>query len=59
MPLYVYECKECKTKVEMLQAFNDPKPDCNKCSSSMKKKIVATNFSLKGSGWARDNYGLK
>lgn len=25
----------------------------------MTRKICATNFSLKGSGWARDNYGLK
>jgi len=25
----------------------------------MKKQIAATNFSLKGSGWAKDNYGLK
>jgi len=25
----------------------------------MNKKVALTSFSLKGDGWAKDNYGLK
>jgi len=59
MPLYVYKCETCDKKVEILQAFGDPKPDCDKCEVAMKKQVALTSFSLKGGGWAKDNYGLK
>ena len=59
MPLYVYKCEVCEETVEKLQAFEAAHPDCEKCSKQMKRQIAATNFSLKGPGWARDNYGLK
>ena len=59
MPLYVYKCEECGKKVEILQAFGDPKPSCDQCLCEMKKQIAMTSFALKGGGWAKDNYGLK
>jgi putative FmdB family regulatory protein len=59
MPLYVYKCESCDKKVEILQAFNDPKPICKSCSCDMKKQVALTSFHLKGGGWANDNYGLK
>ena len=59
MPLYVFKCEECGEKVEVLQAFGDPQPSCQECGASMKKQIAMTSFSLKGAGWAKDNYGLK
>ena len=65
MPLYVYKCEVCQTKVEILQAFGDPCPHCDACtlddeaSVPMKKQVALTSFSLKGGGWAKDNYGLK
>jgi len=65
MPLYRFVCKFCGTVREVLQAFGDPSPYCGACSSErgthkeMKRTICATNFSLKGDGWAKDNYGLK
>ena len=59
MPLYQFECGDCGAKKEILQAFGDPSPTYLSCSSDMTRKICATNFRLKGSGWAKDNYGLK
>tara|TARA_A100001391_G_scaffold189923_1_gene161799 strand:+ start:969 stop:1118 length:150 start_codon:yes stop_codon:yes gene_type:complete len=44
---------------EVFQSFADPWPDCTECNKQMKKKPALTSFSLKGSGWAKDNYGLK
>tara|TARA_Y100000114_G_scaffold154850_1_gene177732 strand:- start:720 stop:905 length:186 start_codon:yes stop_codon:yes gene_type:complete len=59
MPLYVYKCEDCGKRVEILQAFDDPQPDCAKCATPMKKQVALTSFALKGGGWAKDNYGLK
>ena len=65
MPLYLFVCPNCKQRSEVLQAFGDPSPHCGACaidrgtSVDMERKICATNFTLKGSGWAKDNYGLK
>jgi predicted nucleic acid-binding Zn ribbon protein len=45
----------------MLQSMSAAAPKCCECSSTkdMRKLISATSFALKGSGWAKDNYGLK
>ena len=59
MPLYLFKCESCKRKLEKLMPFGGPTPVCEDCNVEMKKQIAATNFSLKGSGWAKDNYGLK
>jgi putative FmdB family regulatory protein len=58
MPLYVFECKPCDHVVEVLQKFGEVQPDCTKCHKQMKKKVALTSFTLKGAGWAKDNYGL-
>jgi len=42
-----------------MQKFGDKWPDCSVCQKQMKKKPSLTSFSLKGDGWAKDNYGLK
>jgi putative FmdB family regulatory protein len=59
MPLYVFECNACDKKVEVLQKFEDLWPTCSDCDKQMKKSVALTSFSLQGSGWAKDNYGLK
>jgi putative FmdB family regulatory protein len=59
MPLYVFECNSCDKKLEVLQKYQDAWPDCPGCSKRMKKSVALTSFSLQGSGWAKDNYGLK
>ena len=61
MPLYEYRCGECNFQVELLQSMGARAPKCCNCDAlePMKKLISATSFALKGSGWAKDNYGLK
>ena len=65
MPIYVYKCPNCDKQVEILQPFDAVAPHCGDCaldrgtSTEMKKQVALTSFSLKGGGWAKDNYGLK
>ncbi len=59
MPLYVFACDICGKSTEILQKFADPWPDCTECTRQMSKKPARTSFTLKGGGWAKDNYGLK
>ena len=59
MPLYEYECEQCGRQEEVLQKHYDPAPVCDPCKSVMKKQVSRSSFSLQGSGWAKDNYGLK
>ncbi len=58
MPLYEYKCNSCEANKEVLQKFDDPPPRCSVCTQDMVKKVSVTSFSLKGDGWAKDNYGL-
>ena len=64
MPLYEYQC-QCGKTVEILQKVGAQAPYCGACaidrgtSVEMKKMVSRTSFSLKGEGWAKDNYGLK
>lgn len=60
MPVYEYRCSECSFEVTLLQKMSDDAPTCCNCSSNkeMKKLMSSTSFLLKGSGWAKDGYGL-
>lgn len=55
MALYEFKCKECGTKMEILQKFNDPDPICG-CGFVMKRQISHSSFVLKGSGWYASDY---
>jgi len=59
VPLYEYECESCGKAEEVLQKHHDPPPVCDQCKYEMRKKVSVSSFSLQGSGWAKDNYGLK
>jgi putative FmdB family regulatory protein len=59
MPIYEYKCKKCSKKVEELQGYNDPAPECKECKEAMVRLISQPSFHLKGSGWYKDHYGLK
>jgi putative FmdB family regulatory protein len=61
MPIYEYRCPDCGYEFERIQSFkDDPITDCPTCESDrVKKKISLSAFSLKGSGWYKDHYGLK
>jgi putative FmdB family regulatory protein len=53
MPIYAYQCTECRHEVEVLQKISDaPLIDCPSCHrSSLVKQVTAAGFQLKGSGW--------
>ncbi len=53
MPIYEYQCQQCAHQCEFLQKFSDePKTHCPNCNNeTLKKKISAAGFQLKGSGW--------
>ena len=53
MPIYAYQCTECRHEVDVLQKISDaPLTDCPSCHrSSLVKQVTAAGFQLKGSGW--------
>jgi len=60
MPIYEYQCEECKEKFEVLQNVSDkPIEKCEKCGGKLKKIISNTSFILKGSGWYATDYKNK
>ena len=58
MPLYEYECTNCKFYVEALQKVSDPPmrqcPSCKK--QTLKKLVSAPVFRLKGGGWYETDF---
>ena len=57
MPIYEYECQECRKVVEQWQSISDkPMSTCPECSGEMKKLISSSSFQLKGGGWYADGY---
>jgi len=53
MPIYEYQCTECKRIVEVLQRVDDPPP---KCHGVMVRLISKSSFILKGTGWYKTDY---
>ncbi len=58
MPIYEYQCQSCAHEMEALQKLSDePLVDCPACGQpSLKKKISAAGFRLKGSGWYETDF---
>ena len=58
MPIYEYQCQECDHGLEALQKISDPMlKDCPACGeASLKKKVSAAAFRLKGSGWYETDF---
>lgn len=58
MPIYEYVCEACGAELEKLQKLSDPVlltcPECGK--DSLKKRISATSFRLKGTGWYETDF---
>jgi putative FmdB family regulatory protein len=60
MPVYEYECKQCKEIFEIFHKIDeDCKVACPKCLGPARKLISATNFILKGSGFYVNDYPSK
>ncbi len=57
MPLYEYECTECKRHTEKIQKFSDPEiTTCPHCGGTLQRVISAPAIAFKGSGWYKDLY---
>lgn len=58
MPIYEYQCNDCGHELDALQKISDPPlvscPGCN--ADSLRKKISAPQFRLKGSGWYETDF---
>lgn len=61
MPIYEYRCQSCAHELETLQKISDqPLVDCPSCSqASLKKKVSAAGFRLKGGGWYETDFKSK
>mgnify|MGYP001387548663 FL=1 len=58
MPIYEYECDQCGHNLEALQKISDERlvycPECGE--ASLRKKVSAAAFSLKGTGWYETDF---
>ncbi len=58
MPIYEYECTACAHNFEVIQRMSDaPLADCPACAApKLRKKLSASAFHLKGSGWYQTDF---
>ena len=58
MPIYEYQCQACDHSLKALQKMSDPVlTTCPECEEeSLKKKVSAAGFRLKGSGWYETDF---
>ena len=62
MPTYDYHCRCCNTPFEVNQSITDEAgAECPFCRVWTKNRLISggTSFTLKGDGWASDNYSKK
>lgn len=57
MPIYEYECDDCKHRTELLQKLSDPPLEkCPECGSTVRKVVSAAGLQFKGSGFYITDY---
>lgn len=59
MPTYEYGCLVCQKDFEVVQSIKEEKgAECPNCRIFCYNRLIScgTSFSLKGDGWAADNY---
>ena len=60
MPIYEYECKKCKSHIEVLQKASDKPPTkCAKCRGTLERVASAPAIQFKGTGWYVTDYAKK
>lgn len=61
MPIYEYECEQCKKRVELLQRLSDPPLEtCSSCGGKVRKMVSSpAGLLFKGSGWYVTDYARK
>ena len=60
MPTYEYRCSRCGGEWEQEQRISEPPiTRCSSCGTETAKRLISkgTGFTLKGGGWASENYG--
>ena len=58
MPIYEYYCQKCGKTTESIEKLDTDYVVCE-CDYVANRIVSATNFKLKGSCWAKDNYSSK
>ncbi|HKR66024.1 MAG TPA: FmdB family zinc ribbon protein [Thermoanaerobaculia bacterium] len=57
MPIYEYQCNDCRERHEIIQKISDdPLTVCPKCGGGMKKLISSPAIQFKGSGFYKTDY---
>jgi len=57
MPTYVYACRECEDRVEVVQKMSDaPLTQCEKCGGSLRRVLFPPAVVYKGSGFYTTDY---
>ena len=57
MPIYEYECNDCKRRHEIIQKISDPpQEECPQCGGMMRKLISSPAIQFKGSGFYKTDY---
>jgi len=60
MPLYEYECKECRNRVEVLHGLDEQGPNrCEKCGGELRRLLGVPGLIFKGSGFYVNDYARK
>jgi putative FmdB family regulatory protein len=60
LPLYEYECKKCKRRMEKIRKFSDPPLTvCEKCGGKLEQLISSPAIQFKGAGWYVTDYAKK
>ena len=60
MPIYEYQCTNCRAVCEVLQKAKDkPLDKCPHCGGPMLKRISSPAIQFKGSGWYITDYAKK
>jgi putative FmdB family regulatory protein len=60
MPLWEYECRDCGTRVEVLQGLDEEGPEhCPKCKGKLRRLLSVPGLIFKGSGFYVNDYADK
>lgn len=60
MPLYEYECKKCRRRVEKIQKYSDPiLTICESCGGKLERLLSSPAIRFKGSGFYVNDYAKK
>jgi putative FmdB family regulatory protein len=52
LPVYVYRCDDCSSRIERRQSFSDaPLTECDVCGGALRKVLQPASVIYKGSGF--------